>query len=371
MSVGNLKDSGNKGNNFPYQLAVLKLLDGILNAVGVLPGVDYELRTTHYKANKAGVGYSNGDFISRVDIINAATGVIISTLWFNETTGLSIAAPPIADLDPYIPPSSVTVANLPATLGQALMANSLAVTIASNQSTLTVNDVLNGILIGSLTEAAPATDTASSGLNGRLQRIAQRITSLIGLVPTSLGQKTMANSFAVTVASDQSSLPVTPAATENFLGAVGGKTSKVQVTPTVSNAVAYTALDNVGGIMTIALALRTNNGTGILQDLTIWDKDNQKAAYTIDIWNASPSGTYTDNAAEVIAGDQAKYLGTILVAAGDYTTTGAVARANIKGIGMALLGASTTSLFATVQTTGTPTFTSTSGLVFSFGILQD
>lgn len=33
--------------------------------------------------------------------------------------------------------------------------------------------------VGSLTETAPATDTASSGLNGRLQRIAQRITSLI------------------------------------------------------------------------------------------------------------------------------------------------------------------------------------------------
>ena len=32
---------------------------------------------------------------------------------------------------------------------------------------------------GGLTETAPATDTASSGLNGRLQRIAQRITSLI------------------------------------------------------------------------------------------------------------------------------------------------------------------------------------------------
>lgn len=25
MSVGNLKDYGNKGNNFPYQLAALKL----------------------------------------------------------------------------------------------------------------------------------------------------------------------------------------------------------------------------------------------------------------------------------------------------------------------------------------------------------
>ena len=33
--------------------------------------------------------------------------------------------------------------------------------------------------IGTLTETAPATDTASSGLNGRLQRIAQRITSTI------------------------------------------------------------------------------------------------------------------------------------------------------------------------------------------------
>jgi hypothetical protein len=39
---------------------------------------------------------------------------------------------------------------------------------------------------GSLTEAAPGTDTASSGLNGRLQRIAQRITSLIALLPAAL-----------------------------------------------------------------------------------------------------------------------------------------------------------------------------------------
>jgi len=40
--------------------------------------------------------------------------------------------------------------------------------------------------VGSLTETAPSTDTASSGLNGRLQRVAQRLSSLIGLVPTSL-----------------------------------------------------------------------------------------------------------------------------------------------------------------------------------------
>src|SRR6266700_420741 len=39
---------------------------------------------------------------------------------------------------------------------------------------------------GILTETAPATDTASSGLNGRLQRIAQRLTSLIALLPSAL-----------------------------------------------------------------------------------------------------------------------------------------------------------------------------------------
>jgi hypothetical protein len=57
-------------------------------------------------------------------------------------------------------------------------------------------------LVGGLTETAPATDTASSGLNGRLQRIAQRLTSLIALVPASLGAKTAAASFSVTTATD-------------------------------------------------------------------------------------------------------------------------------------------------------------------------
>lgn len=40
--------------------------------------------------------------------------------------------------------------------------------------------------LGAVTETAPATDTASSGLNGRLQRVAQRLTSLIALVPSAL-----------------------------------------------------------------------------------------------------------------------------------------------------------------------------------------
>lgn len=93
------------------------------------------------------------------------------------------------------------IALLPTSLGQKAKTTSLAVTLASDDDSLA--------LLGALTETAPASDTASSGQNGRLQRIAQRITSLIALIPVALGQGTMAQSFRVVVASDQATYPVT------------------------------------------------------------------------------------------------------------------------------------------------------------------
>ncbi len=80
-------------------------------------------------------------------------------------------------------------------LGQALAAASVPVVLTAAQiTTLTPPAAITGFLTeadfdaktGSLTEAAPASDTASSGLNGRLQRIAQRLTSLIALLPAAL-----------------------------------------------------------------------------------------------------------------------------------------------------------------------------------------
>lgn len=52
------------------------------------------------------------------------------------------------------------------------------VTAAAIATSVATDDVI----MGSRTEAAPASDTASSGLNGRLQRIAQNITSLLAIV---------------------------------------------------------------------------------------------------------------------------------------------------------------------------------------------
>ena len=58
-------------------------------------------------------------------------------------------------------------------------------------------------MIGIVTETAPASDTASSGLNGRLQRIAQRLTTLITAIGTQVfGAGTSAAAQRVTIASD-------------------------------------------------------------------------------------------------------------------------------------------------------------------------
>lgn len=75
--------------------------------------------------------------------------------------------------------------------------NTLGVrTNLATEATLVANGVIetaNGVLIGAVNETAPATDTASSGLNGRLQRIAQRLTSLIAFFFSDFG--TSANSI--------------------------------------------------------------------------------------------------------------------------------------------------------------------------------
>ena len=72
--------------------------------------------------------------------------------------------------------------------GSATDASSgLGATDAGTLRIVSASDTPEITNLGSLTETAPATDTASSGLNGRLQRIAQRLTSLIALLPTALG----------------------------------------------------------------------------------------------------------------------------------------------------------------------------------------
>jgi hypothetical protein len=69
--------------------------------------------------------------------------------------------------------------------GTALPVSAAALPLPSGAATAS-NQTAHSTLFGAVDETAPSTDTASSGLNGRLQRIAQRLTSLIALLPAAL-----------------------------------------------------------------------------------------------------------------------------------------------------------------------------------------
>lgn len=152
---------------------------------------------------------------------------------------------------------------------------------------------------------------------------------------------------------------------------IGGKATRVSVTPTISASPDYSSGDNVGGIQSIPLVVRTSSGTATLFEIEIWDKAAQNSAFIIDFWDASPSGTYTDNSAEVIAGDDGKYLGSVFVSSADWVTTGAVSRCSIKGIGLLVKPSTGTTVYATVLTTSVPNQASTSDLIFKYSFIQD
>lgn len=137
---------------------------------------------------------------------------------------------------------------------------------------------------------------------------------------------------------------------------VGGFTGSSTLTVGTSTP-AYTYSDNVGGVLTFTNVARSNGGTSTLNEIVVWDLSNQKSSFTIHFWDASPSGTYTDNSAEVIAGDQAKFLGQIKVNAADYTTVGAIATVDITGLSKGIICASgKTSIYGTIYIEGTPTY---------------
>jgi hypothetical protein len=185
--------------------------------------------------------------------------------------------------------------------GQGDKAHSLPVTIASN-------DDLQ-IKMGATDESAPANDTSLSGLNGRLQRIAQRLTSVIGLLPTALGQGTMAQSLRVVLPSDQSTLPVNQA------------TAAYDVTTSFSrpaDATPYTAKDVVGAtaaaltFASVGAPSATIMITGAELEIDISAIPSGMTSFRLHFYNVTPPSALADNAAfDLVSGDRAAYLGFI------------------------------------------------------------
>lgn len=158
---------------------------------------------------------------------------------------------------------------------------------------------------------------------------------------------------------------------ENHIGSIGGNTFTLAVTQT-TNASAYEAGDAVGGKVTITNAMRVSGGTGVLQSIQVIDKGNQKAALEILIFDSDPSAaTITDDTAFAYSTDITKQIARVSIAASDYVTIDSKATASIGGLSRIVQASGSTNLYAAVVTTGTPTYTSTSDIIVTFGILQD
>lgn len=140
---------------------------------------------------------------------------------------------------------------------------------------LRVDIATDNAIIGATNETAPATDTASSGLNGRLQRIAQRLTSMIALMPVGAATATLTN-----VASSASTGTVL-ASNANRLGCIitNDDANPVYIKfGATASATSYTLVIPSGGTYTMP---RGELYTGIIDG--IWAADGSGSARVTEL----------------------------------------------------------------------------------------
>lgn len=158
---------------------------------------------------------------------------------------------------------------------------------------------------------------------------------------------------------------------ETHLGEVGGNTAVIRSNPTITGG-AYSANDVVGGELTLTGAMRKSGGSGVLQSITVHDKDSESAALEFYFFQSAPGAAISDNGAFAWTDtDEDLFLGMVQVFAGDYVTRGGDVFAVVRNIGLPVVASGSADLFLYIVCTGAPTFASTSDLTFTFGFLRD
>jgi hypothetical protein len=159
---------------------------------------------------------------------------------------------------------------------------------------------------------------------------------------------------------------------EDHIGAVGGHTVVIRPSITVT-AGAYTAADVAGGELTLTSALRTSNGSGVLQDILITTEDGEAFQCNILIFSASPASNLADNAAfSWGSGDHDILLGKVEFVTADYETLGADGVAHKQNLGIGVKGTGgDANLHALIIATDGITFGATTDLNVAFKFLQD
>lgn len=160
---------------------------------------------------------------------------------------------------------------------------------------------------------------------------------------------------------------------------IGGHTTVVPITGnTIGVSGAYVSGDTLGTGNPVAIEVfRANNGSGVLQSITLGDLTKQDGLVDVIFFGSNPSATtFTDNAALDIAdADLPKIIGTVSIVAADYSDFNDNSVATKVGIGLPLLNTSTTAttklkLWLAFVSRDTKTY-SANELSANIGVLQD
>jgi hypothetical protein len=266
---------------------------------------------------------------------------------------------------------------------------------------LETTQLAQSALYGAVTEAAPSTDTASSGLNGRLQRIAQRLTSLIALIPSNLtvtSTRLLVDGSGVTqpvsgtVAATQSGnwsmrlqdgsgtalTSVTRGAQQalsvQLVDGAGGQITNFGSSPAGITTIITPTLDTaayaVGDVLfvqnTLANSVIASGGQGTIESVTVVDSDDVPPVFTLVFFRDTITIATVNSAWNVSDADMAKAIGFVPFNSFDYKDFGAN-RIATRQVYFRFSPASGTSIFCAAFVDGAATLTA-SGLTISVGI---
>lgn len=278
---------------------------------------------TALKVDGSAVTQPVSDGNGSLTVDNAGTFAVQATqagTWNINNVSGTISLPTGAATDSTV---STMSGKLPATLGQKTMANSMAVVVASDQSAVPVSGTvtanagtgnftvaqataanLNATVVGTGTFAVQAAQSGTWNVNNITGTVSlptgaateTTLSGMSGKLPTTLGQKTMANSLAVAIASDQGNVPVIsnnsevrisanftrPADTTAYAAGdlVANSTSSGSVVP-----LSFTnAVRSAGDCVRIERVRIEKSGTSLTN-----------ASFRLHLFEASPTPTVGDN----------------------------------------------------------------------------
>jgi hypothetical protein len=148
---------------------------------------------------------------------------------------------------------------------------------------------------------------------------------------------------------------------------------RVCVTPTVT-AGAYTAYDNIGGLLTFPNVLRSTINSGVVTSAKVYDLSSNIVAYELGLFSTNPSATtFTDNAAiDVADADLGKILGPIAFTTSDRYAfaDNSVSTKHAQYLPVTFTGAPR-NIYGALRSTGTPTFAGTSDITVCITVEGD